>query len=135
MALDSVLYGNRFSVLGGILLTILYHNPRCSKSREALALCEASLREVQVHAYLTKPLDYDTLYSLLSRLDGELHTAIRWKDKSFKEMINHDVDRTSIDSIARFLSNNGHLMERPWLDNGTFTRIGRPVEALIELLQ
>ena len=45
------------------------------------------------------------------------------------------VDRTSIDSIAFFLSKNGHLMERPWLDNGVSTRIGRPVESLIGFLQ
>lgn len=115
-------------------MSILYHNPRCSKSREAVALCEASPHDVKIHLYLNSPLDYGTLHSLLSRLDGELHLAVRWNDKSFKAIANPDVDRNSIDSIARFLSKNGHLMERPWLDNGVFTRIGRPVENLVESL-
>tara|TARA_B100000768_G_C11063368_1_gene283446 strand:- start:43 stop:393 length:351 start_codon:yes stop_codon:yes gene_type:complete len=115
-------------------MSILYHNPRCSKSREAVELCEASPHDVKIHLYLNSPLDYRTLHSLLSRLDGELHLAVRWNDKSFKAIANPDVDRNSIDSIARFLSKNGHLMERPWLDNGVFTRIGRPVENLVESL-
>ncbi|MDE0870196.1 MAG: hypothetical protein OSA21_07785 [Candidatus Poseidoniaceae archaeon] len=115
-------------------MSILYHNPRCSKSRKAVALCEASSHDVEIHLYLNSPLDYDTLHSLLSRLDGELHMAVRWKDKSFKAIANPDVDRNSIHSIARFLSENGHLMERPWLDNGIFTRIGRPVEDLVKFL-
>jgi arsenate reductase len=116
-------------------MSILYHNPRCSKSRDAVALCEASMNDVEIHFYLTNPLDYETLHSLLTRLDGELYLAVRWKDKAFKDMANPHVDRTSIDSIARFLTNNGHLMERPWLDNGFSTRIGRPVESLIDFLQ
>ena len=116
-------------------MPVLYHNPRCSKSRQAVALCDASIRDVDVHLYLTSPLDYETLHSLLSRLDGDIRLAVRWKDTAFKQMDNPDVDATNIDSVARFLSMNGHLMERPWLDNGHSTRIGRPVENLAELLQ
>ena len=116
-------------------MTVLYHNPRCSKSRQAVALCESSSIDVEIHFYLTNPLGYEVLHSLLSRLEGELHHAIRWQDKAYKEMDDPVVDRTSIDSIAFFLSKNGHLMERPWLDNGVSTRIGRPVEALIGFLQ
>ena len=45
-------------------MALLYHNPRCSKSRQALALCESSPLEVKVEHYLTTPLDYDTIHSL-----------------------------------------------------------------------
>lgn len=116
-------------------MAILYHNPRCSKSRQAVALCDASSSEYNIHLYLKSPLDYDTIHSLLSRLDGDIHDAIRWKDKAFKELDSPDIDATSIDSIANFLTLHGHLMERPWLDTGTITRIGRPVEHLLELLE
>tara|TARA_B100000459_G_scaffold147365_1_gene116723 strand:+ start:3394 stop:3744 length:351 start_codon:yes stop_codon:yes gene_type:complete len=116
-------------------MAIIYHNPRCSKSRQAVALCESSSLDVDVHLYLKSPLDYETIHSLLSRLDGDIHNAIRWKDKAFKELDSADIDPTSIESIARFLSEHGHLMERPWLDDGTVTRIGRPVELLCELLE
>ena len=116
-------------------MAVLYHNPRCSKSRQAVELCEASSLDIDIHFYLTSPLDYDTLHSLLSRLEGDLTRAVRWTDKAFKEIDSPDVDRTSIDSVARFLSMHGHLMERPWFDNGNFTRIGRPVDCLVALLQ
>ncbi len=116
-------------------MAILYHNPRCSKSRQALALCVASPRNVSVHFYLSTPLDYETLLSLLSRLEGEMSSAIRWNDSAFKEVDSLNIDRMSAESIASFLSLNGHLMQRPWLDNGHTTRIGRPVESLLELLQ
>ena len=116
-------------------MALLYHNPRCSKSRQAVALCESSSLDVTVYQYLTTPLDYDTIHSLLVRLDGDIKQAIRWKDKAFKELVSPDVDSSSIDSIANFLSQHGHLMERPWLDTGKVTRIGRPVELLVELFE
>ena len=116
-------------------MAVLYHNPRCSKSRQAVELCQASSLDVEIHLYLTSPLDYETLHSLLSRLEGDISLAIRWKDNAFKEIDSPDIDRTNIESIAKFLSKNGHLMERPWLDTGLTTRIGRPVECLVNLLQ
>ena len=116
-------------------MAILYHNPRCSKSRHAVALCIESNTDVAIHLYLATPLDYDTIFSLLSRLDGDISKAIRWKDKSFKENMAPEVDDTSIESVSRFLSHHGHLMERPWLDVGTSTRIGRPVETLFFFFQ
>ena len=116
-------------------MALLYHNPRCSKSRQAVALCESSPLEVTIHHYLTTPLDYVTIHSLLERLDGDIKQAIRWKDKAFKEVESPNVDKTSIDSIANFLAQHGNLMERPWLDTGKVTRIGRPVELLVELLE
>ncbi len=116
-------------------MALLYHNPRCSKSRQAVAFCESSPLEVTVHHYLTTPLDYDTILSLLVRLDGDIKQAIRWKDKAFRELECPDVDSTSIESIASFLAQHGNLMERPWLDTGKVTRIGRPVESLLELLE
>jgi len=129
-------FGNHFkSSLTALNVPLLYHNPRCSKSRQALALCEASQLDVDVHLYLISPLDYETIHSLLTRLDGEIHQAIRWKDKGFKELESPEVDSTSIDSVAKFLVQHGHLMERPWLDTGTVTRIGRPVELLLGLLE
>jgi len=116
-------------------MAVLYHNPRCSKSRQAVALCTASSQDVEIHLYLTSPLDYETLHSLLTRLEGDISLAIRWKDNAFKGIDSHDIDRTNIESVAKFLSKNGHLMERPWLDTGRITRIGRPVECLVDLLQ
>ena len=115
-------------------MAVLYHNPRCSKSRQALAMCQDSNIDVEIHLYLDEPLSYATLLSLIERLDGESKMAIRFKDKKFKLADSTELDVEDKSSIAQFLSKNGHLMERPWLDIGAATAIGRPVEKLLRFL-
>jgi len=116
-------------------MPVLYHNPRCSKSRHALLLCDESSVDVDVHLYLKHSLSYNTLYSLLERLDGDVRTSVRVNDKKFKLVDSSELDFDDISSIAFFLSNNGELMERPWYDSGNETVIGRPVEHLSRYLR
>ena len=115
-------------------MPVLYHNPRCSKSRQAVLMCSESALDVEIHLYLKEPLDYDTLYSMLERLQGDIGQAVRWNDKTIQNIDTTGIDANDIESVARFLSENGHFMERPWLDDGTVTMIGRPVENLARLL-
>jgi arsenate reductase len=111
-------------------MTVLYHNPRCSKSRAAVALCEASNLDVEIHLYLVNPLTKQVLHDVLSRLDGPISAAIRRKDVKFKEADSSELDTESLDSVVEFLSNHGHLIERPLLDTGVISIIGRPLEHL-----
>ena len=97
-------------------------------------MCQDSKIDVDIHPYLDEPLSYATLLSLIERLDGESKMAIRFKDKKFKLADSEELDVGDNSSIALFLSKNGHLMERPWLDVGTATAIGRPVENLLRYL-
>jgi len=97
-------------------------------------MCQDSKIDVEIHPYLDEPLSYATLLSLIERLDGETKMAIRFKDKKFKFADSEELDVGDNSSIALFLSKNGHLMERPWLDVGTATAIGRPVENLLRYL-
>lgn len=115
-------------------MPVLYHNPRCSKSRQAAQLCAVSPLDVDIHLYLLQPLDYETLHSMLSRLDGDIAQAVRWKDTGLKLIDTTKVDRGNVESIAQFLAEHGQYMERPWLDDGKVTVIGRPVERLNRLL-
>ena len=115
-------------------MPVLYHNPRCSKSRQAAQLCAESTLDVDIHLYLLQPLDYETLHSMLSRLDGDIAQAVRWKDTGLKLIDTTKVDRGNVESIAQFLAEHGQYMERPWLDDGKVTVIGRPVERLNRLL-
>jgi len=115
-------------------MPVLYHNPRCSKSRQAALLCADSPLDIEIHHYLSQPLDFDTLHSMLTRLDGDVGESVRWKDNGLKLIDTTNVDRGNIESIARFLAEHGQFMQRPWLDDGTITVIGRPVERLNRLL-
>ena len=111
-------------------MMVLYHNPRCSKSRAAVALCEASDLDVEIHLYLKNPLPEEVLQDVLSRFDGPISTAIRTKDAKFKEVDATSLDLNSLDSVVGFLSTHGHLMERPLLDTGVISVLGRPIEHL-----
>ena len=71
---------------------------------------------------------------MISRLDGPLSSLIRTKDPKFKLVDSSKLHVDNADSVADFLSLHGHLMERPLLDNGKVSRIGRPVERLEPLL-
>ena len=115
-------------------MTTLYHNPRCSKSRAALTMCQASDREVNVRLYLNEPLSKKEIYGILSRLDGPVSRIIRTKDSKFKTVDSATLNLEQVESIAEFLFLHGHLMERPLLDDGTTAVIGRPVENLNQLL-
>lgn len=115
-------------------MTTLYHNPRCSKSRSALAMCQASDQYVNVRLYLNEPLTIEELNGILSRLKGPVSKIVRTKDTKFKLVDSTMLNLEEADSIAEFLSLHGHLMERPLLDDGTTAIIGRPVEHLDQLL-
>ena len=115
-------------------MTTLYHNPRCSKSRAALTMCQASDREVNVRLYLNEPLSKKEIYGILSRLDGPVSRIIRTKDSKFKTVDSTTLNLEQVESIAEFLFLHGYLMERPLLDDGTTAVIGRPVENLNQLL-
>jgi arsenate reductase len=112
-------------------MAIIYHNPRCSKSRSAVALCEASTRTVAVRLYLSTPLSKEELFDVLSRLDQPISTSIRMKDPKFKLVDSTNLNPDSLNSVVEFLSSHGHLMERPLYDNGVTSIIGRPVELLL----
>lgn len=135
MVLDYDSFGNHFNAeSGGGYMPVLYHNPRCSKSRQAAQLCADSSLDVDIHLYLSKPLNFDTLLSMLTRLDGDIAEAVRWKDTGIKLIDTSNVDRGDVESLAIFLSEHGQFMERPWFDDGTVTMIGRPVDRLNRLL-
>ena len=64
----------------------LYHNPRCSKSREALALLEARGVDVTVHRYLDAPLDIDALRDLAQRLEDGVPALVRTNEAQWKSL-------------------------------------------------
>ncbi|GGX78871.1 arsenate reductase [Litchfieldella qijiaojingensis] len=109
----------------------LYHNPRCSKSRQALALLEAQGVEFQVHRYLETPLDLPALETLLQRLDGGLQQLLRTSEAEWKTLnVSPDDPQGVLAAIAEYPK----LMQRPILDRGDRAIVGRPPEAILSLL-
>ncbi|GHA86823.1 arsenate reductase (glutaredoxin) [Modicisalibacter luteus] len=110
---------------------ILYHNPRCSKSREALALLTAHDVDIQVRRYLDDPLDLEELRSLAARLDAPVASMVRSNEAEWKALsLSEPDDEACLSAIAK----HPRLLQRPILDRGDRAVIGRSPEAILTLL-
>ncbi len=107
-------------------LTLL-HNPNCSTSVVALDALEAAGHEVTVRKYLlvAERLNADELRSVAERLQGDPVDALIRRDKKYKDL-GLEADGWSIDQVVDTLVAHPSLLQRPILDDGTATMIGRP---------
>jgi arsenate reductase (glutaredoxin) len=112
---------------------ILWHNPRCSKSRAALDLLRARGIEPSVREYLKDPPDRDELEAVANALGGPVKAMMRTGEPEYAEL---DLDAPGVIDAALFAAMAGHprLIERPVLIRGERAVIGRPPERVLELL-
>ena len=90
----------------------IYHNPRCSKSRQALAILQDSKVEFEVIEYLTNPPTEQELREIIAKLGIAARDLIRQKEDEFKQLgVKQDV--LSHDSAITLMANEPKLMERP----------------------
>ena len=111
----------------------IYHNPRCSKSRQTLTLLQEQGIEPEVVLYLETPPDTDTLKSLLSQLGMGARELLRKGEQEFKENNLKDSALSEDELIAAMVS-HPKLIERPIVVNKGQARIGRPPESVLEIL-
>jgi len=111
----------------------IYHNPRCSKSRQALTLLRDKGVEPQIIEYLKTPPDTATLEHLLTMLGLEPRGLMRKKEKEFKEndLGNPDLSRDAL--IAAMIA-HPKLIERPIVVKDDKAALGRPPEAVLDIL-
>lgn len=112
----------------------IYHNPRCSKSRETLALLEQHGVTPDVVLYLETPPSVDQLKTLLKELGfGSARELMRKKEDLYKELKLAD-ESLSEAQLLQAMVDNPKLIERPIVVKGTQARIGRPPEQVLEIL-
>lgn len=111
----------------------LYHNPRCSKSRAALALLREHGVEPEVIEYLKDPPDAETLSRLLDLLGLGPRELMRTKEPEYRALGLDDPALTREALIAAMVA-NPRLIERPILVKDGRAAIGRPPERLLEIL-
>jgi arsenate reductase len=112
----------------------LYHNPRCSKSRETLALLRERGVQVEVVEYLKSPPDAAALDRICRALGAEPTALVRTKEKRFDELGLSLADARGRDEWLALLAENPILLERPILVAGRKAAIGRPPENVLPLL-
>lgn len=112
----------------------IYHNPRCSKSRETLNLLQTQGVEPEVVLYLETPPDAATVRKLLSMLDmSSARELMRQKEDLYKSL-NLGDSQLSEEQLVQALVENPKLIERPIVVANGKARIGRPPEQVLEIL-
>lgn len=111
----------------------IYHNPRCSKSRETLALLQDRGLELQVVNYLETPLDADGLRALLAKLGLGARALLRTGDAAYREL-GLDDPACSEDELVQAMADHPALMQRPVVVVGDRARLGRPPEAVLDIV-
>lgn len=112
---------------------IIYHNPRCSKSREAMVILESNNCKIEVREYLKEPPSIKEIKSLLIQLGCKAVDVVRKSEPLYKE--NYADKKLTEAQWISVLSKNPILIERPILIDGEKAVIGRPVERIINLVK
>jgi arsenate reductase (glutaredoxin) len=110
----------------------IYHNPRCSKSRETLALLRTHGVEPEVVLYLEATPSADDLQVLLRKLGIAAHDLLRTKEAAYAEA--GLTRESSLDEIVNAIIERPILLERPVVVIGNRAVIGRPPERVLELI-
>ncbi len=111
----------------------LYHNPRCSKSRQTLDLLRAQDLEPTIVEYLKTPPSAAELGRILDLLGIEPRQLMRTKEAEYKEL---KLDDTALSrqELIQTMVDHPKLIERPILITGDSAAIGRPPEQVLEIL-
>ena len=119
--------------MGKAMSVTIYHNPRCSKSRETLALIESKGVTPKVIEYLKTPPSAAELTDVLSKLGLTPRDLLRQGEPLYREL---DLGRTEVDDAAliELLVANPILMERPIVVHGDQAALGRPPANVLEIL-
>jgi len=110
----------------------IWHNPRCSKSRNALALLEEKKIDAEVIKYLETSHTHDEIAELLKMLGLSARELMRTKEDIYKEL--NLKDENDEGKLIDAMVENPKLIERPIVVKDGKAVIGRPIENIIKLL-
>ncbi len=113
---------------------IIYHNPRCSKSRQTLALLQERDVDVEIVEYLKDPLDVASLRALMRALGMPPRDAIRRGESAFIEL-DLAAKLDDDDALLAAIAAQPVLLERPIVVVGRRAALGRPPENVLALLE
>lgn len=111
---------------------VIYHNPRCRKSRETLELIQNTGKVPEIVEYLKNPLSKMELKDVLSKLGKKAEDIIRKNESEFKD--NYKDKTLTEDDYLDMMVKFPKLMERPIVVEGNKAVIGRPPEKVMSIL-
>ena len=104
----------------------IYHNPRCSKSRQGLAVLQNAKVEFEIIKYLVTPPTADELQEIITKLGIKPIDLVRTKEAIWKE--NYKGKEMTDKEVIQAMATYPKLIERPIVVNGDKAALGRPVE-------
>ncbi|OLQ90683.1 arsenate reductase (glutaredoxin) [Vibrio panuliri] len=111
---------------------VIYHNPRCSKSRQTLALLEENNVQPEIIKYLDTPPSVGELKTLFTQLElSEVREMMRTKEDVYKEL---NLAQASDDELFLAMVEHPKLIERPIVVANGKAKHGRPPEQVLEIL-
>lgn len=111
----------------------MYHNPRCSKSRQTLNLLQDNGIEPIIVLYLQTPPDTRQLASVITKLGISARELLRKGEQAYTDN-NLKNPNLSEEQLIWTMCQHPKLIERPIVINGERARIGRPPESVLEIL-
>ena len=112
----------------------IFHNPRCGKSRQTLALLQEKGVTPTIREYLKQPPSKAEVETLLDMVGGEPGALIRDGEAEFKALGKKKAEMSKTD-IAKAIAAHPILLQRPIVVSGKKAAIGRPPEAVLPLLK
>jgi arsenate reductase (glutaredoxin) len=112
----------------------IWHNPRCSKSRQTLDLLKSKGVEPRIREYLKEPPSKAEIEKLLDQVGGDPKELIRDGEAEFKALKLRKADLSRTD-IVRAIGAHPVLLQRPVVVKGARAAIGRPPEAVLAVLK
>jgi len=112
----------------------IYHNPRCSKSRQTLEMIEMHDFDIEVVRYLENPPSTEQLDLVLQMLNIEPRQLMRRKEPPYSALNLAD-ESLSRKALIKAMVENPILIERPIVVRGNQARLGRPPETVLDLLK
>ncbi|WP_297485242.1 arsenate reductase (glutaredoxin) [Sulfurimonas sp.] len=113
-------------------LTIM-HNPRCSKSREAVKILEENGVNAEIVKYLETPLTKEEIKELLKMLGINARDLMRTKEEIYKELNLKDVEDE--EKLIEAMAEHPRLIERPIVIKDDKAVIGRPPSKIVDFLK
>ena len=111
----------------------IYHNPRCSKSRQTLSLLQEKSININVIEYLKTPPDISQLKQILKQLGYEPRQLMRKSEQIYQDFDLGNENKTA-DDLIKAMAQNPILIERPIVLSGEKAVIGRPPESVLNIL-
>lgn len=110
----------------------IYHNPKCGKSRAALALLRDREVDLEIVEYLVHPPTKDALAALVAKLDADdVARLVRGEDRDAKRL----AKGADVATLVELIAANPRELERPIVEVGERAIIGRPPERVLELIE